>query len=624
MRFHLLLLLLALVASLPAQHRYTGCVTDKTDNPLIGASILLEGTTTGTVSDFGGCFDLICPDTTARLIIGYTGYETKTIVASAATTLDIRLEEGAAILEEVVVTGYAATHKRVVRSASSSARESGRESSLPPPSSAPPAPRLPEAAMDLVTVKAYGVPLIEMDASTAGVVADYVESSAGIANAPAAGQLTAGESNDFSKWELWQDISQEDLAEFRSVWGFYPDRRYTTQLTYKGGIPAADVKVSLQNKAGDLVWTARTDNLGRAELWAGINDPQFPTESLKLVAQTNGKTHAITAKASTFGQGINSFELLTACASPEAVDIAFVVDATGSMGDELRYLTSELGDVITRTREQLQTADLRTAAVFYRDSTDDYVTRHQAFTDQVDTTLAYFNQQYHGGGGDHPEAVDAALQTALDSLDWRSFATSRLLFLVLDAPPHNDPAIVARLQRLTKKAASAGIRLIPVVCSGMTKDGEYLLRSMALATNGTYVFLTDDSGIGGKHLAPTTDTYEVEKLNDLLVRLIVTFSKNSGCGSAVIAQQDQPTEQPKDALAFEAYPNPTSGPVNLKLPKGEGEIFVIDVTGKLLRRMMVNSRKTELDLTGLAAGTYLIRYVVGEDSGIRRVVLTAV
>ncbi|MGO4376125.1 VWA domain-containing protein, partial [Paenibacillus sp. MCAF20] len=51
-------------------------------------------------------------------------------------------------------------------------------------------------------------------------------------------------------------------------------------------------------------------------------------------------------------------------------------------------------------------------------------------------------------------------------------------------------------------------------------DTEYLLRFMAIASGGTYLFLTDDSGIGGDHLEPAVGEYEVKLLNDLLVEVI--------------------------------------------------------------------------------------------------------
>ncbi len=51
------------------------------------------------------------------------------------------------------------------------------------------------------------------------------------------------------------------------------------------------------------------------------------------------------------------------------------------------------------------------------------------------------------------------------------------------------------------------------------------MRFMAISTNGTYVFITNDSGIGNEHLEPTVGEYQVEYLNDLLVRLINKYSE---------------------------------------------------------------------------------------------------
>ena len=69
-----------------------------------------------------------------------------------------------------------------------------------------------------------------------------------------------------------------------------------------------------------------------------------------------------------------------------------------------------------------------------------------------------------------------------------------------------------------------GIKIIPIVASGANKNVEFLMRYFSVATNGTYVFLTDDSGIGNPHIKPTTDDFKVEKLNDLIVRLIEKYS----------------------------------------------------------------------------------------------------
>ena len=82
--------------------------------------------------------------------------------------------------------------------------------------------------------------------------------------------------------------------------------------------------------------------------------------------------------------------------------------------------------------------------------------------------------------------------------------------------------IEANKQKLAhniRTAAQKGIRIVPVAASGVDKSCEFLLRSMAFMTGGTYAFLTDDSGIGYGHTEPTVGSYEVEKLNDMMVRI---------------------------------------------------------------------------------------------------------
>ena len=78
-------------------------------------------------------------------------------------------------------------------------------------------------------------------------------------------------------------------------------------------------------------------------------------------------------------------------------------------------------------------------------------------------------------------------------------------------------------RNLIAQYAQSGIRIVPVVASGIDKSTEFLMRMTAIRTHGTYVFITDDSGIGGEHLEPTVGEYEVEFLSDLLVRLIGRF-----------------------------------------------------------------------------------------------------
>lgn len=161
-----------------------------------------------------------------------------------------------------------------------------------------------------------------------------------------------------------------------------------------------------------------------------------------------------------------------------------------------------------------------TGSVFYRDEGDDYVTRVSAFTSNITTTLNFIKQQQASGGGDFPEAVHTALDKAVNNLQWSSTARTRILFLLLDAPPHYENNVITDLQKHIKDAAAKGIKVIPITASGIDKETEFLMRFLAVTTNGTYVFITNDSGVGNEHLEPTVGKYDVELLNNLMVRLI--------------------------------------------------------------------------------------------------------
>lgn len=87
-----------------AQRTVTGTITDDGGEPLIGASILVKGTSSGTVTDIDGSYSVELPDGSTTLVVSYTGFETREIKVGASNVLDITMSEGVA-LDEVVVTG---------------------------------------------------------------------------------------------------------------------------------------------------------------------------------------------------------------------------------------------------------------------------------------------------------------------------------------------------------------------------------------------------------------------------------------------------------------------------------------------------------------------------------------
>ncbi|MCB0563999.1 MAG: TonB-dependent receptor [Phaeodactylibacter sp.] len=94
-----------------AQRTITGTVTDaETNETLIGANIVVTGTSSGTVTDFDGNFSLEVPEDAASLTISYTGYTPQQVSIEGVNSLNVALSSGT-VLDEVVVVGYTTQRK---------------------------------------------------------------------------------------------------------------------------------------------------------------------------------------------------------------------------------------------------------------------------------------------------------------------------------------------------------------------------------------------------------------------------------------------------------------------------------------------------------------------------------
>jgi len=275
------------------------------------------------------------------------------------------------------------------------------------------------------------------------------------------------------------------------------------------------------------------------------------------------------------------------------------------------------------------------------------------------------------------EAVDKALELAV-SLNWSKSSHARLMFFMLDMVPFRDNETVKQLQEATALAAEKGIRIIPVVASAedmnMSLPLEYLMRSIALATNGTYVFLTDHSKIGGEHATPVTDSYDVELLNDAIKRIIRQYTYYTPCdmivengiqdttvlfAKKIIAHEvvdstlniasvtpeniivdftkgdppvtvtdtiaidqvaNQPAPQsaatkpviPENTPYIKYFPNPTNGELTVLVFGDVKEIEILDISGKLLQTVKAQP-EIHLSLADYSSGIYFIRF---SDKGI--------
>ena len=339
------------------------------------------------------------------------------------------------------------------------------------------------------------------------------------------GLLTASEWNDLDNWSSWAVIMSGEFASKASYWEFYPRNLAAVRVTDENEAGLANVSVKLLRN-GNEIFATKTDNAGNAYCWISLYDGDIE-EVLKdedFSLEINGKVSETPVKLTSLSDESLKVNVVTSDAkqAEAKADVAFIVDATGSMGDEIRFLQSDLKYIIDHAYSETKVA-LRTAVEFYRDETDEYVIRGKDFSTDVANTQAFIADQMANGGGDYPEAVHSALEASLQNFSWNESARARIAFLILDAPAHHQDNVIESLQKSITLYAKNGIKLIPVAASGIDKDTESMLRFFDIVTGGTYVFLTDDSGIGYSHIEASVGDHEVEKLADLMIRLIKKY-----------------------------------------------------------------------------------------------------
>ena len=347
----------------------------------------------------------------------------------------------------------------------------------------------------------------------------------GVSNERMSGLLTAGEWNDLDNWGSWvATLDSNTYNTMPGYWKFFPNKLVAVKVVDASENALANVSVELLND-DKVEFVTKTDNSGLAYCWASLfSDNAQTTGAEDFSLKVNGKVSEEAVKVTGKDDETININVITSDA-PKAeatADIAFIVDATGSMGDEIAFLKSDLEYIIDHAGSASNTK-LRTAALFYRDESDVYITRGENFASDVSTTREYISKQSANGGGDYPEAVHSALESALQDLSWNESARARIAFLILDAPAHHEGAVIESLQKSIKEFAKNGIKIIPVAASGVDKDTEFMLRFFEVSTGGTYVFITNDSGIGAEHIEASVGDHEVEKLADLMIRLIQKY-----------------------------------------------------------------------------------------------------
>lgn len=220
-----------------------------------------------------------------------------------------------------------------------------------------------------------------------------------------------------------------------------------------------------------------------------------------------------------------------------AVDVLFLLDATGSMGDEIDQLKVSIDQIAARIAALESAPDIRLAMTLYRDEGDAFVTSTYDFTGDVAAFRSALADVQAAGGGDYAEALDEGLAEALAAPSWRDASeTVQLVFLVADAPPQVGRDVPVPYTDSIREAVGRGVKIFPVASSESDDQAEGVFRQLAQATGSRFVFLS--YGAGGAATGSSTDIattdYEELALDDLVVRLVAEELDALTGGSTVV------------------------------------------------------------------------------------------
>lgn len=343
------------------------------------------------------------------------------------------------------------------------------------------------------------------------------------------GMMTAGAWSDNANYKLWGDLFSQGgeidgegnfFGYSEDGWGFDSLNRVSVSVT-SDGTPVAGARVMAYSVGGEEIFSAVSDASGMAYIFTSDSEGYVRITSGSATSEVmfDSEHRDLTAELETSADKINTIELM------------LVVDVTGSMGDEISFLKAELADVISKISENDKSTIIKLALLFYRDTDDKVPFDYYDFTDVttkdgMEKMQKALNDQHADGGGDYPEAVDEALKQAT-SKQWSTGNTTKIIFHVLDAPAHTGSQNKQTFHDAVLTAADKGIRICPVICSGSGRLTEYIMREAAIYTGGTFIFVTDDSGIGGEHHDPELPNVTVELLNSMLVRLTMGYHTGS-------------------------------------------------------------------------------------------------
>ncbi|HST52280.1 MAG TPA: VWA domain-containing protein [Pyrinomonadaceae bacterium] len=180
----------------------------------------------------------------------------------------------------------------------------------------------------------------------------------------------------------------------------------------------------------------------------------------------------------------------------KTLEMVFVIDTTGSMGGLIEGAKQRVWGIINNVMQTKAHPSVRVGLVAYRDHGDQYVTQVLPLTNDLDKVYTTLMDYSADGGGDTPEDVRQALADGVHKVGWSkpSASTAQILFLVGDAPPHEDYANEPDTLATTAEAVRAGMIVNTIEC-GSAADTRQVWQQIARRGEGQFFAIAQDGGV---------------------------------------------------------------------------------------------------------------------------------
>lgn len=291
---------------------------------------------------------------------------------------------------------------------------------------------------------------------------------------------------------------------------------HTIQITNRQGQPVLGAKVIISDDAGRDLGSMYTHADGEV-LFFPLASPEAQryqvfvekgSATANFTLDRNEREHSVILDAQS-------------AKKPVRLDVHFLIDATGSMSDEINQLKANMITISERIHALPSNPDVRFGMTIYRDRGDLFVSRTFEFTPDIEEFTEELRNIAAEGGGDYAESLNEGLHNAIYLPEWRVDETVSLIFLVADAPPHLDYANDFNYAEDVFEAVERGIKIFPLASSGLDDQGEYIFRQLAQISSGKFLFLTYGAeGAPGDETPHHVDNYSVLSLDELVVRLV--------------------------------------------------------------------------------------------------------